>query len=70
MHSSCLTATIALEDSPELEEAHFHLAEAFLRKQDVTGAIAEVRKAISLRGPRQREEQSLLKGITEARPAP
>lgn len=63
-----LRATIAIGDSPELEEAHFYLAKALLRKHDPAGAIAEVRRAIALRGPRQKEEQSLLDSITEVRP--
>ena len=64
-----LKATIALEDSPELEEAHNYLAKALLRERDVNGAIAEVRQAIRLHGPRQRDEQSLLENITEVRSA-
>jgi tetratricopeptide (TPR) repeat protein len=64
-----LKATIALEDSPELEEAHYYLAKALLRERDVNGAIAEVRQAIRLHGPRQRDEQSLLENITEVRSA-
>jgi len=64
-----LKDTIALADSPEVEEAHYYLAKALLRKRDVNGAIAEVRQAIRLHGPRQREEQSLLESITEVRPS-
>jgi tetratricopeptide (TPR) repeat protein len=63
-----LKATVALGESPELEEAHFYLAKALLGKQDVSGATAQLRQAIALRGPRQREEQSLLKGIAEVLP--
>jgi len=64
-----LKATIALGDSPELEEAHLYLAKALLRKQDIAGATAEIRQAIARHGPRQAEEQALLRGIGEARPA-
>jgi TolA-binding protein len=60
-----LQATIALGDSPELEEAHFYLAKALLRKQDASGAAAELRKALGMHGSHQTEEQSLLKSITE-----
>lgn len=67
---SQLKATIASGDSPELEEAHFYLSKAFLRKQDVSGAAAELRRAIALRGPRQAEEQSLLESVMEVHPAP
>jgi hypothetical protein len=45
------------------------LAKALLRKRDVNGAIAEVRQAIRLHGPRQRDDQSLLENITEVRSA-
>ncbi|MGO9228239.1 MAG: tetratricopeptide repeat protein [Bryobacteraceae bacterium] len=65
-----LKATIALGDSPELEEAHFYLAKALLRKQNVPGAIAELRQAVAVHGPRQLEERNLLENIVrEARPA-
>ncbi len=63
-----LKATIALGDSPELEEAHFYLAKALLRKRDTSGAIAELRRAIRLHGPRQREERSLLESIQKEAP--
>ena len=63
-----LNATIALGDSPELEEAHFYLAKALLRKQDISGATSELRQAITLHGPRQSEERSLLESITKEAP--
>lgn len=65
-----LKATIASGDSPELEESHFYLAKALLRKRDSAGAVDELRRAVELRGPRQAEERSLLDSITrEAPPA-
>ena len=33
-----LRATVALGDSPYLEEAHFYLAKAFLRRKDLDAA--------------------------------
>jgi TolA-binding protein len=63
-----LKAVIALGESPELEEAHLYLAKALLRKQDVPGAIAELRQAIGLHGPRQLEERSLLESIAKEAP--
>jgi tetratricopeptide (TPR) repeat protein len=63
-----LKATIALGDSPELEEAHFYLAKALLRKRDLSGALAELRLAEAMRGPRQAEERSLIEKITPGAP--
>jgi tetratricopeptide (TPR) repeat protein len=66
-----LKSTIALGDSPELEEAHFYLAKALLRKQDLRGALAELRLAEAMHGPRLAEERSLIEKITlGAHPAP
>jgi len=65
-----LKATIALGDSPELEESHFYLAKALLRKRDIAAAIGELRNAVRLHGPRELEERSLLDTLTgEAHPA-
>ena len=58
-------ATIALGDSPELEEAHFYLAKALLRRQDLSGALAELRLAEAMHGPRQAEERSLIEKLTQ-----
>jgi len=65
-----LNRTIALGESPELEEAHFYLGKALLGQQDVSGAAAELRNAIALDGPRRREEQSLLRSLGKVCPAP
>jgi tetratricopeptide (TPR) repeat protein len=61
-----LKATIALGDSPELEEAHFYLAKALLRKQDIRGSIAELRRAEAMHGSRQLEERNLLESVRRA----
>jgi tetratricopeptide (TPR) repeat protein len=65
-----LKTTIALGDSPELEEAHFYLAKALLRKRDLSGALAEFRLAEAMHGPRQAEERSLIEKITQGAPPP
>ena len=63
-----LKATIALGDSPELEEAHFYLAKALLRKRDLSGALAELRLAEAMHGPRRAEERSLIETIAPGAP--
>jgi len=65
-----LRATIALGDSPELEDAHFYLAKALLRKQDASAAIDELHRAIALHGPSQQEEETLLERVMEVHPTP
>jgi hypothetical protein len=58
-----LRVTIALGDSPYLEEAHFYLAKALLRQKDVNAAQAELRTVVTLKGMRSREAQQLLNDI-------
>jgi tetratricopeptide (TPR) repeat protein len=55
-----LQATIALGDSPYLEDAHFYLAKAFLRREDFRSAATELKKLIQLRGSRANEARRLL----------
>ena len=55
-----LRATIALGDSPYLEEAHLYLAKAFLRRHDLRAAEIELKKLIDLRGSWSGEAQRLL----------
>lgn len=55
-----LRATIALGDSPYLEEAHFYLAKAFLRRKDLRGAERELNQVIHLGGIRKGAEASRL----------
>ena len=45
-----LRATIALGDSPYLEEAHLYLAKAFLRRKDLGAAETQLKTLIQLRG--------------------
>ena len=47
-----LRATIALGDSPYLEEAHFNLAKALLRRKDFGAAEAQLKALIQLRDRR------------------
>jgi tetratricopeptide (TPR) repeat protein len=58
-----LRRTIALGDSPFLEEAHIYLAKAYLRKADLVSARGELDQAIRLHGDRQREVRQLLEEI-------
>lgn len=55
-----LRATIALGDSPYLEEAHFYLAKAFLRRQNVRAAETQLKTLIELRGSWSDEARRLL----------
>lgn len=45
-----LRATIALGDSPYLEEAHLYLARAFLRQRNVAAAETQLKQLIALGG--------------------
>jgi tetratricopeptide (TPR) repeat protein len=58
-----LQATIALGDSPYLEDAHFYLAKAFLRRQDSRAAETQLKKLIQLGGSRTNEARGLLAQI-------
>jgi len=58
-----LRATIALGDSPYLEEAHLYLAKALLRRKDVRGAEAELKQVTQLRGSKSGEARNLLIAI-------
>jgi tetratricopeptide (TPR) repeat protein len=58
-----LRATIALGDSPYLEDAHFYLAKAFLRRKDLDAAEAQLNQVIRLRGSESEEARRLLAGI-------
>lgn len=58
-----LRATISLGDSPYLEDAHFYLAKAYLKKRDVNAANKQLREVIGLQGERRREAQSLMEQI-------
>jgi tetratricopeptide (TPR) repeat protein len=55
-----LRATIALGDSPYLEEAHWYLAKAYLRRKDLGAAESELKTLIQLRGRGSDEASRLL----------
>jgi tetratricopeptide (TPR) repeat protein len=55
-----LRATIALGDSAYLEEAHLYLAKAFLRRNDLAAAEAQLKTLTQLRGSGSGEAQRLL----------
>jgi tetratricopeptide (TPR) repeat protein len=58
-----LRQTIALGDSPYLEEAHFYLAKAYLRRKDLDAAEAQLNQVIQLRGSEREEARRLLAQI-------
>ena len=55
-----LRATIALGDSAYLEEAHWYLAKAFLRRKDLSAAETQLKKLVELRGSMSGEAGRLL----------
>ena len=55
-----LRSTIALGDSAYLEEAHWYLAKAFLRRKDLRAAEAQLKKLVELRGSMSGEARRLL----------
>lgn len=58
-----LRRTVALGDTPYLEEAHFYLAKALIRKRDLNGARSELRDTIQLRGEVEGKAQLLLEQL-------
>jgi len=62
-----LQATIALGESPYLEEAHFYLAKAFLRRKDFDAAAAQLNQVIRRRGSQSGQARQLLTEIERVR---
>jgi tetratricopeptide (TPR) repeat protein len=58
-----LQRTIALGDSPYLEDAHFYQAKAYLRQGDVAAAQDALHKTIQLHADREREARELLQQL-------
>lgn len=54
-----LRSTIALGDSPFLEEAHFYLAKGLLRQNQLIAAQQQLRQVIRLNGDRHNEARRL-----------
>jgi tetratricopeptide (TPR) repeat protein len=55
-----LQSTIAVGESPYLEEAHYYLAKARLRQGDLRAAQTELRRTIELRGQLEADARRLL----------
>jgi hypothetical protein len=55
--------TLALGESPYLEESHFYLAKARLRQGDLSAARTELARAIERRGRLEAEARQLLAQI-------
>jgi len=58
-----LQQSVALGDTPYLEEAHYYVAKAFLRKSDLAAAEAELQKTVQLKGDLESKAQELAKAI-------
>jgi len=54
-----LKTTAALGASPYFEDAHYYLAEAFVRKKDVVNASRELDQIITMQGTRAEAARSL-----------
>jgi TolA-binding protein len=65
-----LRRTIALGDTPYLEDAHFFLAKAYLRQGDSNAAQRELRATIQLQGEHEQEARELLQRIETLSQAP
>jgi len=63
-----LAKTVALGETPYLEEAHFYLAKAYLSKADLGKARLELERIIELQGDREHEAQELMSQIERLRP--
>jgi len=55
-----LKRTVAMGDTPFLEEAHFYLAKAYLKEGDAEQARAELTKVNALQGDKRQEADELL----------
>jgi len=60
---AALQQSVALGDTPYLEEAHYYLAKAFLQKNDLAAAQAELQKTVQLKGDLESKAQQLLQAI-------
>ena len=65
-----LRNTIALGDSPFLEEAHFYLAKGLLRQNELTAAQQQLRQAIQLNGDRQTDARRLSEQLSRLQREP
>jgi tetratricopeptide (TPR) repeat protein len=60
---AALQQSVALGDTPYLEEAHYYLAKAFLHKSDLAAAEAELQKTVQLKGDLEGKAQELSQAI-------
>lgn len=58
-----LRRTIALGESPYLEEAHFYLAKAHVQRGELADAAAQFEATVRLRGEREQEARKLLQRL-------
>ena len=58
-----LKKTIAMGDTPYLEDAHFYLAKAYLRTHDLAAAQRELETVAHLKGDRENEARQLLQQL-------
>jgi tetratricopeptide (TPR) repeat protein len=58
-----LQQSVALGETPYLEEAHHYLAKAFLRKGDLAAARRELEEVVRLKGDREDEARRLLQQL-------
>lgn len=65
-----LRRTIALGESPYLEEAHFFLAKAHLKAGELEAATSQLEAAIRMRGDHEREARALLQRLEAFRASP
>ena len=60
---AALQQSVALGDTPYLEEAHYYLAEGFLRKGDLAAARRELEEVVRLEGDHEDEARRLLQQL-------
>ena len=65
-----LRATIALGDSPYLEDAHFYLAKALLGRKELGPAETQLKELITLSGHRSEEARRLLADVQRLKERP
>jgi len=58
-----LRHSVALGDTPYLEESHYYLAKAFLRKGDLAAARRELQQVVHLEGDHEDEARRLLEQL-------
>ena len=67
---SHLHRTVATGDTPFVEEAHFFLAKAFLRKGDIAAAEGELQRVVLVGGDLQQSANELLNQLRKQRTSP